>query len=223
MTVGSRHWGRWWDGRGVLGVKLYDFAVYIDESQMHRSSLARIVRNEGDTITSNRRFYHQLRSNDEIDMSIVVKASRNLPLEVMSMEYEKILKRRLIRVGGRTNDPSLHGFLDGFKPERLPVTLQDAQNNVKRGSIMRFQRHRGGTLTTFANDQKIGEVKSKDLCSALFDLYLGDEPVSVEAKKLAANRLIDMMADRETKRNSTTQIPPLTNAQMRLSYSATLF
>jgi len=34
MTVGSRHWGRWWDGGGVLNVKLYEFAVYIDQPQV---------------------------------------------------------------------------------------------------------------------------------------------------------------------------------------------
>lgn len=34
MTVGSRHWGNWWDGRGMLGVKLYEFAVYADQKQV---------------------------------------------------------------------------------------------------------------------------------------------------------------------------------------------
>jgi hypothetical protein len=34
LTVGCRHWGNWWDGRGLLRVKIYDFAIYIDGQQV---------------------------------------------------------------------------------------------------------------------------------------------------------------------------------------------
>lgn len=34
MTVGSRTWGNWWDGRGLLNVKIYDFAIYADKKQV---------------------------------------------------------------------------------------------------------------------------------------------------------------------------------------------
>lgn len=36
LTVGTRHWGNWWDGRGLLKVKIYDFALYIDGQQVGR-------------------------------------------------------------------------------------------------------------------------------------------------------------------------------------------
>ena len=54
-------------------------------------------------------------------------------MQVMSTEYEKILKRRLQRVGGNTNDPSLAGFLSIFDRKRLPAHVQDDKNNVKKG------------------------------------------------------------------------------------------
>lgn len=206
MTVGSRQWS---PVRGVLGVKVYEFAVYIDQNQMRRSRLGHTLRTEGEAFTSNRRFYHQLRSNDEVDMSIVVRASRSLPLVMMSTEYEKILKRRLLRVGGRTDDPSLPGFLEMFKHDRLPAQVQDKQNYVKRGSTMCFKRHRDGTLTTYADDHKVGVIKSKALCSALFDLYLGDEPVSLEAKTLAGNRLVNMVSDQGDKKEIIEETRPL--------------
>jgi len=197
MTVGSRHWGNWWDGRGILNVKLYEFAVYADQNQMRRSSLGRVARTQGESLMSNRKFYHQLRSTKEVDMSLVVKASRSLPLSVMSSEYEKILKRRLTRVGGSTDDPSLAGFLSIFDSERLPTHFRDSRNNVKKGSTICFKRCRDGTLSAFADDQKVGTVKSQALCSALFDLYLGDEPVSLDARTLAANRVLSMVSDHE--------------------------
>ena len=34
MTVGTRLWGSWWDGRALLRVKIYDFAVYMDRQQV---------------------------------------------------------------------------------------------------------------------------------------------------------------------------------------------
>ena len=33
VAVGTRHWGNWWDGRGLLRIKLYDFAVYLNQGQ----------------------------------------------------------------------------------------------------------------------------------------------------------------------------------------------
>ena len=42
LTVGNRMWGNWWDGRGLLRVKIYDFAIYIDTEQaaMHLPTAA---------------------------------------------------------------------------------------------------------------------------------------------------------------------------------------
>ena len=51
----------------------------------------------------------------------------------MSTEYEKILKRRLLHVGGNTDDPSLSGFLSMFDSTRLPRHVRDEKNNVKKG------------------------------------------------------------------------------------------
>lgn len=34
LTVGTRLWGNWWDGRGLLRVKIYDFAIYVDSQQV---------------------------------------------------------------------------------------------------------------------------------------------------------------------------------------------
>jgi hypothetical protein len=33
IAIGSRQWGNWWDGRGLLKVRIYDFAVYVDPAQ----------------------------------------------------------------------------------------------------------------------------------------------------------------------------------------------
>jgi len=115
----------------------------------------------------------------------------------MSTEYEKILRRRLTRVGGSEEDPSLSGFLGIFKSERLPAHVQDEKENVKRGSTMCFKRSRDGPLSAYADEVKVGTVKSQALCTALFDLNLGDDSVSVNARTIAANRFLHVVMGRE--------------------------
>ena len=44
-----------------------------------------------------------------------VRASRGLPLRLMAVEYERILKRRLRIVGGSPNGPALGQLLDVFR------------------------------------------------------------------------------------------------------------
>lgn len=39
-TVGCRYWGNWFDGRGLLKVKVYEFALYMDAEQVGRLLLS---------------------------------------------------------------------------------------------------------------------------------------------------------------------------------------
>lgn len=39
----------------------------------------------------------------DVNMSLVIRASRNLPIQLMASEFEGILKRRLTKVGLHTN------------------------------------------------------------------------------------------------------------------------
>jgi hypothetical protein len=53
---------------------------------------------------------------------------------------------------------------------------------VRKGTVLTFSRGMDGRLTAKAGDTQITSVQSPLLCSALFDLYLGDQPVSRPAK-----------------------------------------
>lgn len=60
-------------------------------------------------------FYHKLRSSDDVSMALMVRASRNLPIKLLAGEYERILKRRLSRVGGSPDDAALAQMVDCFR------------------------------------------------------------------------------------------------------------
>jgi hypothetical protein len=64
---------------------------------------------------------HALKACSGCGVSLLLRAARDIPLSQLREEYEKILKRRLARVGGDPSDPALGQLLDSFSdPARLP-------------------------------------------------------------------------------------------------------
>ena len=56
---------------------------------------------------------------------------------------------------------------------------------MKKGTLLVFRRDGSGRLRARANDHELADVSSPKLCQAVFDLYLGDQPVSRKAKRIA--------------------------------------
>ncbi|EFJ47029.1 hypothetical protein VOLCADRAFT_121023 [Volvox carteri f. nagariensis] len=227
LAVGSRQWGSggWWDGRGLLRVKIYDFAVYADPLKA-----AHALRNST-AIASPEKGYLKSRTlscdsgggsraaasynsptellvspASRVDMSLTIRACRNLPLQMLSEEFERILQRRHEKAGGRADDPALRELLSYFSKEKLPehvlVTSSSVSSSpsggvgdaVRKGSSITFSRSSSGALVTEAGGRVLGRVESPALAEALFDLYLGDQPVSKRAKAAAGAALLDMAA-----------------------------
>ncbi|KAK9816223.1 hypothetical protein WJX74_001914 [Apatococcus lobatus] len=86
----------------------------MDGHQIQQSQLSRRTKrhrgNEPDAA-----FFKALRSSDDVSMSLMVRAARNLPIPILAKEYERILKRRLQIVGGSPNDAALSSMLECFK------------------------------------------------------------------------------------------------------------
>ncbi|GBF98556.1 hypothetical protein Rsub_11886 [Raphidocelis subcapitata] len=321
VAVGHRHWGNWWDGRGLLKVKIYDFAVYADAREA-RAALAaaffpsaggagggwRALRrqraaarreagagapaeraaaaapapaaaagpgageepgwplaqlpfgswwqpllapaqpeasaalksaeagggdNDGDggaaapeagrrrrkllrlRLRRRRRtadgapvlaaaaaaqpegaaLAEALRTSRDCGVSLLLRAARDIPLPALREEYEKVLKRRLARVGGDPSDPALGQLLDSFSTaSRLPpAALAPGGGAVRRGASIVFVR-RGATVEARVGHYSLGSVTSAHLGDALLDLYLGPQPVSAAAKEAAAQTLAKIVA-----------------------------
>lgn len=67
--------------------------------------------------------------------------------------------------------PALEAFKDAFKGAKL-----------NRGSVVNLCCSKGGRLSVSVDGRAAKPILSAPLCSALFDVYLGKDPVVPEAK-----------------------------------------
>ncbi|CAD7699564.1 unnamed protein product [Ostreobium quekettii] len=196
-TVGCRYWGNWLDGRGLLKVKVYEFAIYMDKDQMRQSELGRALRSRDSCSELVPEDYQKLRSSSDVDMSLVLRTSRSLPLKLVASEYERILKKRLVTVGGQPSDPQLKYMLSHLEDENVPQKCKSRSGHVRKGTTLTFKKYKNGHMKTFAGDVELGSIHSAKVCAALFDLYLGEQPVCKDAKMLAGKRVADFALRQE--------------------------
>ncbi len=65
--------------------------------------------------------------------------------------------------------------------------------NVQKDSVLTFTRAAGGRVTASADGQELATVTSPDFAAAVFDLYVGNCPVSAEARATALDAAARMM------------------------------
>lgn len=126
-------------------------------------------------------------------MSLILKAAREVPLHMLQAEYEKVLARRLARAGGDDADSAaLKQLLSGLgEPQRLPAAVRRGEDDscVAKGAMIVFERTADGHVTARIGPHVLDTVRSPKLSEALFDLYLGEQPVSKSARDAAAETL----------------------------------
>jgi len=74
----------------------------------------------------------------------------------------------------------------------LPVSVR-VPSGGPQGTLLTFHRTEGGGLAAKANHELLGETPSPRVSGALFDLYLGDNPVHGRAKKEAGKQVLNII------------------------------
>jgi len=197
-ATGSRMWGSVWDGRGLLNMKIYDFALYVDSKRVRTSQFGRKYRKANPSRLPND-YYAALCRSSDFGMSLLVRTNHSLPIGLMAREYERILRRRIVRVGGDENDPELKNMITCFDEANLPSGIKSGPGKVRKGTVLTFHRTDGGGLSARVEGELLGEVPSRDVSAALFDLYLGDNPVSSRAKQAAGRHLLSLISLEDSK------------------------
>ncbi|OVA08346.1 Chalcone isomerase [Macleaya cordata] len=111
---------------------------------------------------------------EDIDMTVRLVVNCNgLKINTVRDAFEKSLRARLLKMNPNANCHCLRTFGSYFT-HNIPLPA---------GTTIDFRRTVDGQLITRIGGKQIGAVHSKDLCRAFFDMYIGDVPVSVQAKE----------------------------------------
>lgn len=182
----------------MLRINIYDFAIYVDSQTLHRTKLSSSLRrplwrwHRGSRTPTE--LFQQVVTNHDVEMSLTVRPSRDLPLVLMASEYKRILRKRMKVLGGNPNDEALTTLLQYFDADKLPPKAT-RRGCIRKDTTLHFCRTKNGVLTAVANGTLLTSVHSRKLCEAVFDLYLGDAPVSKKARATAGQTMLEMITN----------------------------
>ena len=176
--------------------KLYDFAMYLNRDSFSNSSLMKsryIGKEPRDLVHPKSSYYDDIVRDQDTELSVVMITARNIPLKLISSEYEKILRRRLQKVGGGSerDDQGVSKVISIFSEDQFPPQFVE-KGGIKKGTTLTFGK-KGGVLSASCNGTALGSVNNPKVCSAFFDMYIGTEPVHEGARKSLGLSAIDMI------------------------------
>ncbi len=131
----------------------------------------------------------------DVPVSVLLRTSRALPARSVLSEYEGVLRRRLARAGHDPEDPALQQLLSQLSAGASAGGggSGTASGQLAKGTEIQFQRLPGGQLRAAVDGVPVAAVTSPPLCAALFETYLGHEPVSAEARAAAGQTLLALL------------------------------
>ncbi|KAG8077033.1 hypothetical protein GUJ93_ZPchr0006g44101 [Zizania palustris] len=178
-------------GMGFKGVKimrvknldLYAFGLYLQPNSISEKLGPKYASVPNIKLKDHPDFYDDLlRENLPMRVRLVVNYN-GLSIGAVRDVFEKSLGLRLQKTNPKTDYHCLKTFGSYFNEDiAIPV-----------GTRIDFCQTSDGQLVTEIDGRQIGTVKSKDLCRALFGMYIGDSPISLEAKKDIAQNVAGLM------------------------------
>uniref|UniRef100_A0A0E0L928 Chalcone--flavanone isomerase n=1 Tax=Oryza punctata TaxID=4537 RepID=A0A0E0L928_ORYPU len=178
-------------GMGFKGVKvmrvknldLYAFGLYLQPNTISEKLGPKYASVPTINLKDNPDFYDDLlRENLPMRVRLVLHYN-GLSIGAVRDVFEKSLGLRLQKMNPNTDYHCLKTFGSYFN-EDIPIPA---------GTKIDFCQTSDGQLITEIDGRQIGAVKSKDLCRALFGMYIGDSPVSLEAKKDIAQNVAGLI------------------------------
>ncbi|KAL6861195.1 hypothetical protein ACP4OV_016895 [Aristida adscensionis] len=167
----------------VKNLNLYAFGLYMQPNSVCEKLGPKYASVPITKLMDNPDFYNDLlRENLHIRLRLVVNY-KGLSIGAVRDVFEKSLGLRLQKINPNTDYHCLKTFGSCFT-EDIPIPV---------GTKIDFCQTSDGQLITEIDGRQIGAVRSKDLCKAFFDMYIGDSPVSLEAKKKVAQNIAGLI------------------------------
>ncbi|PKA49579.1 Fatty-acid-binding protein 2 [Apostasia shenzhenica] len=167
----------------LKSLKVYAFGLYVNVDSVCEKLGLKYVSVPINELQNCSDFYEDLLRED-IGMTVRLVVNCNgLKISTVRDAFEKSLRIRLQKMNPDTDYHCLTVFGSYFMQD-IPLPV---------GTTIDFRRTADGRLITEIGDKHIGAVHSKDLCRAFFDMYIGDIPVSVQAKQNIAQNVAGLL------------------------------
>jgi hypothetical protein len=160
--------------RTIFRVKVYAYGLYVDAGAA-RTVLAAFAGRPAAALDRDRAFFQRL-LDMRIPMTLRLVMTRDVAGEAIGNAFDEALKPRLAGASTELNRPDIAAALERFRGH---FNLRE----LARGTEIVFSCSPGGRLNATVNAESRPEIQSPALCSALFDVYLGEKPVSTDGRK----------------------------------------
>ncbi|XP_073011213.1 fatty-acid-binding protein 2 [Typha latifolia] len=165
-------------------LKVYAFGLYIHPDSVCEKLGPKYASVPIGELTNRSDFFEDLLRED-IHMTVRLVVNCNgLKINNVRDAFEKSLRVRLQKMNPDTDYHCLRTFGSYFTQD-IPIPM---------GTTINFRQTADGQLITEIGGKHMGAVHSKDLCRAFFDMYIGDVPVSMQAKQEIAQNVAVMIS-----------------------------
>ena len=159
--------------RTIFRVKVYAFGLYVD-ADAARAALADFAGATAEALGRDRRFTRRLLDLD-FGMALRLVMTRTVSGGDVADAFDEALRPRLPRAG-RNPDGDAAAAL-----ARLRGYLN--VDEVRRDAEIVFSCGPAGRLAMTVDGAERPPIESRVLCRALFDVYLGDDPIERDGKR----------------------------------------
>jgi len=169
----------------ILKVKVYAFGLYVDPNGA-RSVLGTYSDRSARDLEGDQAFYRRILDQD-FATTLRLVMTRDVGGDDMADAFDGALRPRVQRAASAMGMPGGEQALDRF---RSYFSLGE----MTKGAQIVFSCSPDGSLTTAVKGELQPVIKSEALCWALFDVYLGEDPISGDGKKQLVARFPQILA-----------------------------
>ncbi|TMW98993.1 hypothetical protein EJD97_003211 [Solanum chilense] len=157
----------------IKSLKVYAFGFYVHPFDVCQKLGWKYASVPFCELNKQQDFYQDLLRED-ISMTVRLVVSCNgIKINTVRDVFEKSLRARLFKANPDTDYDCLETFGSMFSQD-IPIHA---------GTTINFRRTTDGHLITEIGGNHIGAVQSRELCRAIFDMYIGDVPICEETKE----------------------------------------
>jgi chalcone isomerase-like protein len=170
--------------RTIFRMKVYAYGLYVD-ADAARALFAGFAGRPAAALEGDPTFFRSL-LDIHIPMTLRLVMARDVAGQAIAEAFDDALKPRVERVipsHRQEASAALEQFRSYFN-----------LNELARGTEIVFSCSSDGRLNTTVDTQMRPEIRSPELCRALFDVYLGDTPISTSGRRNLVRRFPALLA-----------------------------